>query len=203
VDSSIVVALIGVFSAVLASFLAYQQGKANVRQELQIEYGKMLRVERLESYKLLMKLMKKLPKYPEPIPLSYTELRTLSQTFADWYYEEGGGLFLSKNSREHYFDLQDGIKITLKKHKGEWKSKPSEVKISPWLARELERLDPRWKCPVSLEKIATSEIDVAGDKVASGLLEHVRGLASALRTSMTEDVMTRESAFFESTNAPY
>jgi hypothetical protein len=192
VDSSIVVALIGVFSALVGSYLGYLQGQAKVRQDLQVEFDKNLRAERVESYKQAMKLMRKLPKYPEPIELTYEDLKTLSNNFTNWYFDDAGGLFLSHTSRDHCFDLQDGIKIILQKKSGKW----GEVQINDTaLRKKLDRSD-EWKCPELLKQIAQLNIntqDNESDAINESFVENLRKLASLLRTSLTEDVMSRQA----------
>lgn len=122
-----------------------------VPQDLQIEYDKDLRSQRISHYKTLWSRTLPLAKYPQSRPLAYdsapparlerllrkllphddgTEgrvvdsIESLSISLRDWYFE-GGGLFLSESTRDTYFDLQDGLKIVLQKgEKGEGRWPP-------------------------------------------------------------------------------
>jgi hypothetical protein len=57
-----------------------------------------------------------LAKYARPRPVTPERLRTLAEDLRTWYFEVGG-LFLTDNSRNAYFALQDAIVTELaKKH---------------------------------------------------------------------------------------
>lgn len=116
-----------------------------VPQDLQIEYDKDLRSQRISHYKTLWSRTLPLAKYPQSRPLAYDSanksapparferlLRKLlphddgaEDRVVDSieslsislrdWYFEGGGLFLSESTRDAYFDLQDGLKIVLQK----------------------------------------------------------------------------------------
>jgi hypothetical protein len=58
--------------------------------------------------------MQVLAKYARPEPVTASRLRKLAEELRGWYFEVGG-LFLSDDSRDRYFDLQDAIVDELKK----------------------------------------------------------------------------------------
>src|SRR5215208_2073776 len=81
-----------------------------VRLDLEIEYDKDLRTRRIEYYIELWSYLLPLARYPEAGPLSYDNVQQLSMALRDWYFK-GGGLFMSRETRDKYFNLQDGLKI--------------------------------------------------------------------------------------------
>lgn len=68
--------------------------------------------KRHESYKLMFKISAALPLYPAPLELTHETLRHTSEQIRDWYFE-GGGLLLSANSRDAYFNVQKNIRSVL------------------------------------------------------------------------------------------
>lgn len=188
-------ALLGV---IITGIFGYSRGQAKVKEDLQIEYDKTLRAQRITVYKELMKHMRRLPKYPEPEDLTYDKLKKLGCSFTDWYFCDGGGLFLSERSRYRYFDLQDGIKIVLRKHTNDWKldlKNDNDWVIA--LKKELER-DKEWNCPPELKAIAVASVDTKDAKVPEQLVTYLRKLGSLLRTQLTEDILSRKIALLQS-----
>ena len=51
-------------------------------------------------------------KYARPRQLTFDDLHQLTVSLRQWYFEKGG-LFLSDNSRDAYFALQDEIREVL------------------------------------------------------------------------------------------
>jgi hypothetical protein len=78
------------------------------RQRLEVEYDIELRKHRIEAYQALWKILQPLAYYSPPSAVTYAMARELSQGLRSWYFEVGG-LFLSEQSREAYFDLQKGL----------------------------------------------------------------------------------------------
>ena len=74
--------------------------------------GELLR-ERITSYRGLWGLTKLLPKWPRSRDVSYEDLRKLSQSLRDWYFGEGGGMFLSRTAHTSYAALQDSLTAIL------------------------------------------------------------------------------------------
>jgi len=58
-----------------------------------------------------------LAKYARPKELTFEGLETLTLSLRKWYFQKGG-LFLSDNSRDRYFELQDAIRDVLAKITG-------------------------------------------------------------------------------------
>jgi hypothetical protein len=78
------------------------------RKRLEVEYDIELRKHRIEAYQALWKILEPLAYYSPPSAVTYAVARDLAQALRSWYFEVGG-LFLSEESREAYFDLQKGL----------------------------------------------------------------------------------------------
>ncbi len=188
---TLVVALAGLFGTVLAALVSYRQGVLKVTQDLQIEYDKDLRNRRINHYNELWKILFPLGKYPEPRRLSHEQLESLGQAIEQWYFT-GGGLFLSERTREHFSDLQDGLRITLEKMDDKWNIQTDDEKVLfANLQKHLDRA-PNWKCPEQIRHIATADLAQDDSSTTDNLLYHLRKLGSILRTSMANDVLTRQ-----------
>jgi len=99
----------GLISGLISAGITYFATRSKVRLELIVEYDKKLRAERLDAYKLLWKELKPLAKYSAENPLTYQIIRQMSEKMRDWYFDEGGGIYLSKQSREPYFKLKKSM----------------------------------------------------------------------------------------------
>lgn len=98
-----------IVSALITAVVTYFATRSKVRFDLMIEYDKKLREERLDSYKLLWKELKPLARYSAENELTYEIIRETAGKMRDWYFDEGGGIYLSKQSREPYFDLKKSM----------------------------------------------------------------------------------------------
>jgi hypothetical protein len=137
---------------------------ANLRvsQDLQIEYDKDLRSRRVVQYQKLWSCMLPLAKYPEADPPAYDSIKMLSESLRDWYFGEGG-LILSEETRDSYFNLQDGLKIVMQKREERWPLGTINIndpEDHDRLRRHLERPED-WKAPPKLVGIANSRLDMS------------------------------------------
>jgi hypothetical protein len=191
------VAVLGVIgTAVASTFAVVIKGQKDreiadlkVGQDLLIEYDKDLRARRIISYEKLLNLMLPLAKYPEPEPLTYSKLSLLSINLRRWYFE-GGGLYMSEETRDKYFDLQDGFKTVIQKQGNRWPQK-SNFKRPEDLKKYLQRSE----VSPDVEEIAKSELNMSGDYVPEEIYARLRSLGSSVRTRMTEDVLTRRGTY--------
>jgi uncharacterized surface anchored protein len=102
-------ALVGIIST-------YLSAKQKFRDDLQAKFNESLHESRVTSYQKLWEQLQVLAKYARPRPVTPERLRTLAEDLRTWYFEVGG-LFLTDNSRNAYFALQDAIVTELaKKH---------------------------------------------------------------------------------------
>lgn len=99
---------VGVVSALLGALATYVFAVLKLRKELEYKYDTDLRDKRIPQYLALWMLLEVLAKYARPRQLTFEDLRQLSVSLREWYFQQGG-LFLSDKSRDDYFALQDGI----------------------------------------------------------------------------------------------
>jgi hypothetical protein len=69
--------------------------------------------ERIGAYKDLWQLTRRLPKWPRATGVTYDDLRELSKSLRDWYFTDGGGMFLSRTAHTAYSALQDSLTAIL------------------------------------------------------------------------------------------
>ena len=79
-----------------------------VRKDLEAAYDKDLRERRLLVYRSLWAYLEPLAKYARPGPVSGAVLRQLSEHLRHWYFADGG-LYLSDDTRDAYFKLQEAL----------------------------------------------------------------------------------------------
>ena len=106
-----VVAVIGlVGSAAGAIWAAYVGTRRRVLAELEGRYDAALRDLRLGVYPQLWAALQPLAKYARepPGPPAVKDIEALSTRLRRWYFEEGG-LYLSAEAREAFFQLQDAL----------------------------------------------------------------------------------------------
>ena len=75
--------------------------------------SEVFQVERIAAYRKLWELTRVLPKWPKAENVPYSELRTLSTNLRDWYFAEGGGLFLSRSAHGAYASVQNTLQAIL------------------------------------------------------------------------------------------
>jgi hypothetical protein len=187
-----------VLAAIVANVVTYRVASWKFRQELEIDSDKNLRDHRITSYKKLWGLLKPLAKYPEPGLLNQSSIRQLAVALREWYFDDGG-LFLSESAREDYFNLQDALKIVLQKQQGTWPSDMDEPINVIYLREYLER-NAKWSPPKELVALAASRLDGSVNVVPNAIIDDLRRLASTLRTTLTQDVLTRRSLTLQPVN---
>lgn len=77
-----------------------------------------LREKRIETYKILWKKTSLLPKYPRASDVTYGKLNGLSEGLRDWYFDDGG-IYLTKESREAYGEVQKNLCEIVNAHPNE------------------------------------------------------------------------------------
>jgi hypothetical protein len=110
-----IVAVIGLFgTGTAATIAAYAGTRHRIRAELEGEYDSDLRKSRLGVYPSLWSALEPLAKYARDPPgyPDREEIGELSVALRTWYFETGG-LFLSAESRQAYFDLQDALTVVV------------------------------------------------------------------------------------------
>ncbi|HKC92504.1 MAG TPA: toll/interleukin-1 receptor domain-containing protein [Nitrospira sp.] len=72
--------------------------------------------ERIIAYKELWKVTEVLPKWPRLESVRYEALAELSKSLRNWYFTDGGGMFLSRSAHTSYAALQDSLTAILSEH---------------------------------------------------------------------------------------
>jgi hypothetical protein len=97
--TALISGLIGFVPTYLGAILKY-------RKDLEMEFDKSLREERIKAYTPLWKCLKILSKHPSR-NVEYKELVNLLKQLHIWYFDLG--MFLSESSRNNLFDLKECI----------------------------------------------------------------------------------------------
>ena len=100
----------GVLSAIITAWVTYLTTVVKIKKDLEATYDRDLRDRRMAVYKELWKHLEPLAKYARPLPFSLALAKDLTQTLRIWYFETGG-LFLSQQTRDAYFAVQDALKV--------------------------------------------------------------------------------------------
>jgi len=163
--TNIVVAIItGSFGLVTATAVAFLAATLKFRKDLEAEYDKDLRSRRIEVYKGLFHLLQFLARYDLPKSLSPRTLQQLSVAMREWYFEMGGGLYLTEETRTSYFALKKAIKNVVEKHDNVEES--FEVILDPRDSAEILKKgsDLRWHMTQDVGTRQSSPILARGDR---------------------------------------
>ena len=117
----------GLVSGLVSAVITFFVTRAKVRLDLTAEYDRKLRSERLDAYRELFKRLKPLARYSAEKPLTYKIIKETSEDLRDWYFDVGG-IYLSKDSREPYFELK-GLMQKIIDHE-EFKEAPLDATTS-------------------------------------------------------------------------
>jgi hypothetical protein len=107
--------------------LATEMWPAQLARELQKTRGVERQDLRFQSYGKLWKELRPLAVYDSTL-ITKSVVSELSLKLSDWYFSESGGLFLTPQSREFYFALQDLLRLTSKIPE-EWGTERSEESV--------------------------------------------------------------------------
>jgi len=105
----------GLVSGVISSALTYFSTRSQIRLDLTVEYDKNLHEKRLELYQKLWPATKGLARFARPSPLTYKDVKETAVRMLDWYFDDRGGIYLSKRSRTPYFDLKEKMQSVIDK----------------------------------------------------------------------------------------
>lgn len=95
----------GFASGIISSVLTYFSTRSKIRLDMRVEYDKTLHDKRLELYTKLWPSTEPLGRYVPHFSLTYNKVSKVAAEMHQWYFNEGG-IYLSKHSREPYFDLK-------------------------------------------------------------------------------------------------
>ena len=111
----IVIPMISLIAGGLVGIVGtYISAKQKFRDDLQAKYDETLHNTRISTYQKLWERLQVLAKYARPKPVTPNHLRQLAVDLREWYFKIGG-LFLTDQSRDSYFAVQDAIVDELKK----------------------------------------------------------------------------------------
>lgn len=105
--ATVVTAVAGVIVAAITGLLSYRSARWNLRRDLEVD----LRRQRLEALKALWALSEPLAKYGRTGPaaaVTPASIEKLSGDLRHWYFAQGG-MFLTDESRDAYFNFQDAL----------------------------------------------------------------------------------------------
>ncbi len=174
-DSKLVgIAVTGAISLITA-VLGFYFGQ----QKILMEYNKDVSIEiwrvRNTQYKELLKIMGVLPKWPSKKgEVTYQDLLDTSEKLKKWYFG-GGGLYLTLESRDIYFDIQELITQIVKEQVDRNNSLEEFITYSTKHHDEIKEDDKKE-------------------------YEKIRGLMSSLRTELTNDLLSRKRDHFNPQN---
>jgi hypothetical protein len=112
-----VAVITGVFGIITGGLLTYVSAILKFRKDLEADYDKDLRSQRIRVYKDLWKRLELVARYDRPKPLNTEALRELTESMRIWYFEKGG-LYLSEAARTAYFNLKNSIQKALSRPDG-------------------------------------------------------------------------------------
>jgi hypothetical protein len=146
-----------IISALVGGFVSAIVNFAQNRMNVSAKIDEAVRADRAKYYQLLWQLMGVFPLWPRPNKVTYEELNVFSEAMRDWYFS-GGGMYLSKEAREAYEEMQ-GKTIA-----------------------------------VILKSIPEAEWHKALPDGENQHYQQIQKKLSALRTHMTNDLLSRRSA---------
>jgi hypothetical protein len=173
-------------SVVLSALAGYLLGMAKTRRTLAVDYDKDLRKRRLVAYKAIWRSLEPFALYSPSIDFAYDDIEALSRRMRDWYFTTGG-LLLSTEARDQYFDLQDDI-VKILRAKKEAQS-IADMKNggsgNPHTLRDKDLLLTRMEAEQETPKQWNP------GRCANEDYLHLRDVASKLRTRLSDDLGTR------------
>ena len=103
----------GLVSGVISSALTYFSTRSKIRLDLTVEYDKTLHEKRLDLYQKLWPETKGLARFVRATPITYKDVKETAVRMLNWYFDDRGGIYLSKRSRTPYFDLHEKMQLVI------------------------------------------------------------------------------------------
>jgi hypothetical protein len=140
---TVFIGLLGaVIGGVVGAVATYFTTRSNMRLGLEHEYDRTLRDQRLKAYQGLYHLTRQIPRHwlLTPVP-ARSELLKIRTSFHDWYYgEEAHGMFLARDSKKAYINLQNALDEALFVKSVDGLTKTENRADTPLADDELHRL---------------------------------------------------------------
>jgi hypothetical protein len=179
--TAIIAGIFGLAGGFLSAFL-------KIRYDLRGEYDKDLRNQRLVAYQALWKELQPLAFYSPPAPVTYKTVSDLSAALRQWYYEVGG-LFLSSNpSLFSAVRYRRALREFRRTGTSGQEPRPADYERGSRAAYFAVQGALQSVIEKSPKDRDLSKVELAPDD-----LKTLKGLASTLRTSLTEDIGTRRT----------
>jgi hypothetical protein len=128
--------LTGLISAAVAAVITYFATRSKIRLELTIEYDKEIRKKRLELYEKLWILLKPLARFSAEEKITYSTVKDISAQMRDWYFDDFGGIYLSRQSRKPYFKLKEALQDVI----DDPKLKDTNIELSGKCRKKLDAI---------------------------------------------------------------
>ena len=174
--------LIITISGVLGLITGGISGYFSARQKLKSEIAEDIRNSRKQSYKELWKLSGKMPKYPASKDVGIQklgDLYDLSVSMADWYFNSDGGIIMTTDTQKQYKKVQEDIETTLLKAQND--------AIKEMQDEDLYDMDPNL-----IQRRFIADLPLRRNDYTT-----IRNGFSTLRSSMTDDLLSRKRLFFK------
>ncbi len=112
-DTTLLAAIIGGVLGIIGTYVA---AVVKFRQDIKVEYDRDLRAERIVAYKELWGLTRPFPgaEYKRVDEVTPEDLKKLLHQFHEWYFMQGKGLYLSKDSTDKYRQFKVALQNVLK-----------------------------------------------------------------------------------------
>lgn len=104
-----------IISALVGAIVSFIGAVIKNALDLRSKINESLRDSRISVYKVLWKRTELLPEWPRATDVTYEKLSEFGQCLRDWYFGEGG-IYLSKQARETYGDLQEKLARVVKQN---------------------------------------------------------------------------------------
>ena len=197
-NDTVLVAIISLLSGIV---LTYVGAIVKFRRDLQSKYDIDLRNKRIKAYKLLWQLLEPLAYYSPATLVTYGIIQEMSEKMREWYYKTGG-MFLSESSRDAYFDVQKEVmKVLEEKMKiilNQDSSKMSKLKNILNNKLNIDKdIDIDKVVGLAHESLKVQEEilkDKQDDKLETSDLKEIKSKASALRSSLSNDIGSRRES---------
>lgn len=187
--AALLTAMFGLATAVVTHFLtrraereksaaALSAKEREVRQQLASHYDADLRARRFKAYAALWRPLEPLALYSPTRDVTYQDLDDLASHLRRWYFARGG-LLLSEEARDRYFDLQDALTRALRA--------ADEAQLPR--AQVIRRRDLRLT-RAELDALEALRTEAPNGAPAPDFL-HARRATSALRSALCVDLGSR------------
>lgn len=202
-SAEVLAALIGLLAGIAGSAASYLAIRRKVRLELLSHFRRELRSARIVAYKGLWQATEPLALYAPPADLTLDALTMLERNLSRQYFRHG--VFLSTDSRDRYFLLQDALKIVIEGWSARGDEAPLRSRLDRFTLAEAGRAEQPIIALLELDrqpggkggsKTRTAE-KLASWQTGDGMQDFhlLRILGSRLRSQLAHDLETREATW--------